>query len=628
MDAETRRVLADYQREISRLSAKVDSLQRGQRTPQLAHSSLEEGQTIEARDETGATRQLIGWLPDGTVGMVTEGGDPVSAPTEPTVTPSLGGLRVTWDGLLDGDTAIPGDFDHMAVHVSTTSGFTPSAATYVGGIRRAGDGGMLPVVPLPYVPHYVVLVPVTTGGVQGTPSAEATATPLQTSGIDLEADSVEAVHIQAGAVEADKLEAILVLASTIIAGIPGAARVELDEDGLRGYNELNELVFAIDASGNAVFSGNITGSEISGSRMTIGSSGNTGVIEDVSGTVRLLVDSSDGPRAEMRASATQSVFAVWADPDTPEMPTGGVLAQDDKVVFYAHSVEGDPTSPWTEQTAFPGEARTRWSSGDGSEVQVRALPDYASILLSAPPATDPDDAQSAGFLFAQRYSANDIAAVSMQGPVWEDDTGPEHNLRAMIFVEGARPERAYTRVVYAAKRHRVQGESLGSVYDETSDGVLELVDTHSILAPRHAPVRTDMVTQPTASGDGNFQDFTSGQMPDFTFTTGWSGRTRVTITMCGINNSTNASTISLGFRLSGAGTVPASLTRAAMVRSTGAGSATNAGRKQTETVYLDLAGNSTYTLTPVWRISGSTAWSADQKFDLNYQNSVVVEPLM
>src|SRR5690606_9657060 len=145
--------------------------------------------------------------------------------TVPVVTPSLGGLRVTWDGALDGELALPGDFDHMAVHVSTASGFTPSAATYVGSIRRAGDGGMLPVVPLPYQAHYVVLVPVTTGGVTGTPSAEASATPLRVDAPDLTAGSVQAAHIAAGAITADKLEALLVLATTILAGIPGGARV-------------------------------------------------------------------------------------------------------------------------------------------------------------------------------------------------------------------------------------------------------------------------------------------------------------------------------------------------------------------------------------------------------------------
>ncbi|WP_412759533.1 hypothetical protein, partial [Nocardiopsis tropica] len=288
------RELRDAVRRLERLivdqGQEIRALKTARRTPQLGHSSIDSG-ALEVRSPESGQRMRIGII-DGRVGQTTEGGDPVSAPTAPQVTPSLGGVRVTWGGALADGVSIPVDFDHMAVHVSTEPGFTPSAATYVGSIRRAGEGGMLPVVPLPYVPHYVRLVPVTTGGVQGDPSAEVSATPLQTSGIDLEADSIEAVHIKAGAVEADKLEAVLALVTTIIAGIPGAARVEMDQDGLRGYDSENALIFAVDSSGNAVFSGDIVASEITGSRFSLAStSGATGVMQETADMVLTRVTS-------------------------------------------------------------------------------------------------------------------------------------------------------------------------------------------------------------------------------------------------------------------------------------------------------------------------------------------------
>lgn len=649
MDAQTQQVLADFSQEIRRLRSQVDTLQRAARTPQLAHSSLEEGQAIETRSEDGTTRQLIGWLPDGTVGMITEGGDPVSAPTAPTVTPSLGGLRVTWDGALSGELALPGDFDHMAVHVSTTSGFTPSAATYVGSIRRAGEGGMLPVVPLPYVEHYVRLVPVTTGGVQGVPSAEVAATPLQTSGVDLQADSIEAVHIKAGAVEASKLEAMLVLASTIIAGIPGAARAEMDQDGLRGYSEANELIFAIDSSGNAVFSGDITASEITGSRFLMGQGDTTGAIEEASNGVQAYVRSGTMQAAlgaiNNANGNAQANFAAASDAGNPSTPLASFAAFPASVVFgldsSAISADGLPSvrgrasstsadlTLWSQmgnadqpyQTLYAQAGRTggQWTSATGSQVHIRALADYSSILLTASAATDPADAQSPGYIFTQRYG-DDIAAVSMQSPVWGEGSGTERGLRSMLHAEGARPDRAYTRMAHSAARHLFQGQYRETTSDiDTADGVVEVASTHSILATRHAPLRSDMASNPSFSTTGAFVSFTSAQMPPISFKTGWSGRVRITITAAGSNSATSGSQIDLGFSLSGGSTVPAARARSWI----GTASVVQHGSR---VVHLNLVGNADYVLTPAWRITSGSSSTAS--YVLSFENSIVVEPLM
>ncbi|WP_435110154.1 hypothetical protein [Nocardiopsis synnemataformans] len=623
LNPQTRAVVNALVREMASQRREIASLKRSQRAPQLAHSSLEEGQALEVRDENGNIRRRWGWI-DGAVGEVTEGGDPVSAPSAPSVTPSLGGLRVTWDGTLSGDVAIPVDFDHMAVHVSTSAGFTPSAATYQGGIRRAGEGGMLPVLPLPYVGHYVVLVPVTTGGVQGVPSSEVAATPLQVDGPDLTAGSVTAATIAAGAVEADKLEAVLALASTIIAGIPGAARVEMDQDGLRGYNTANELVFAVDATGNAVFSGDIVASQISGSRMTIGTAPSAhGEIQEDAGVVQARVTSASGTRAQLSASSGQAEVTAWADPSTAGTPVGGMVALAAQVALSLQSASGDATQPWTEQNVFPGEARTRWSSGDGSEVLIRALPDHASILMTAPPAVDPDDAQGSGHIFAQRYG-DDIAAISVQSPVWGSGTGPERGLRSMLHLEGARPDRAHTRVGYSGARHLFQQQyNMDTEVWDTADGVVELADTHSILAPRHEPVRSDLVANPSFETTGSYIDFTAGEFPPIDFKTGWSGKARITITAAGYNNATDTATLRLGFRLSGGSTVPADPRRVWQAESPGTGSVNL--RHYSRTIYLNLVGNADYTLTPVWRIAPGSAVTAF--FHTSFENSIVVEPL-
>ena len=635
MDPQTRQAMQEFAQEVRSLHSKVDTLGRAARTPQLANSSLEEGQTIEARDETGALRGRWGWV-DGAVGLVTEGGDPVSAPTAPQVTPSLGGLRVTWDGLLSGDPAIPVDFDHMAVHVSTTSGFSPSAATYVGTIRRAGAGGMLPVVPLPYVPHYVILIPVTTGGVQGDPSAEVAATPLQTSGIDLQADSVEAVHIQAGAVEADKLEAVLALVTTIIAGIPGAARVEMDQDGLRGYSTDNELIFAIDSSGNAVFSGDIVASEISGSRFTMGTApGPIGVIEADSTTVGQRVQSGSR-RAQLGATTTQANFLAATDATDPTAPMAGFAALDSSVQFVldssaapdsglpsitglatasssqliAWASRSSTSAPYCLTAVYPGQATTVWSS-PGGQVRVLADEDGSYIRMSGSDAA----ADPVKWARINAIAGTDSSrALSIRSPEADGDA-----LRSTLILEGSGPSRASTRTYYYSDEHRVRAGLNGSSV-RTAPAQMRFDTNVSLNAPIHQPVRTDMVTAPSGTFSGGWNAFSNTAYPAITFTTGASGKARITITAAAGNTTTSTSTVHFGFALSDASSVPAAVGRAWSARGV-------LMQCCSRVIHLDLVANASYTLTPSWNISSGTA-GAGVNFYTTYEHSIVVEPLM
>jgi hypothetical protein len=257
--------------DIGRMLADLDArLKRVERSPRLSHAALD-NTAITVKDGTGTVRGAIGMQADGTLGLIAVDGPAPGAPSAPVVTPSIGGLRVVWDGTLADGSALPADFAHIAVHISTTSGFTPSAATFVGTITASGDGGMLPVTPLPYQEHYTVLTAVNSSGAASAPSEETAATPVQVDGPDLIAGSVTAAAIQAGAVTADKLEAILQLVTRIVAGDPDGARVELNEDGLRVYNSSDQLVIQFNsADGSAVFTGDITGSDISGSTVTGG----------------------------------------------------------------------------------------------------------------------------------------------------------------------------------------------------------------------------------------------------------------------------------------------------------------------------------------------------------------------
>lgn len=617
---------------IARMQREIDQLKRSTRTPQLPHSALGPGQFIAIVDDGGRTSGRIGYQPDGGIGLIPEPGtgDPPPTPSAPLLTPSVAGLRIVWDGRLltdsEEEAVRPSDLAHVAVEITTGD----TEWVRVGSITRAGDGGMLPVVPLAYVEHTVRLVAVTTSAVEGPPSATAAATPVQVEGPDLAAAAVIAGHISAGAVEADKLSAILALVTRIVAGDPNGARVELNPDGFRAYSAAGALTVAVDSeTGDGVFTGIITGAEIVGSRMTIGTPpGATGVITSAPGptgqdVAYMRVTAPGRERAQLAATQGQAEFTAWTDYQDAHNPAGGLTSQPDGVRLAMYSDVGEPAdAPRVVLVAAEGTAETVWASGTGAAVAVRALLGHTTLSLAPPRATDPDDAQSSGIIYGHRVSGGDIAAVSIQGPIWQTDTGPEYLRRALLFVEGARPERPYTRMLYQARRHLFGGEAAAGGYD-TSDGVVDLAPTHTIHAPRHATVRGTLQAQLISFSTGtNFFDFPAGVFPTFSFKTGWSGRVEFIVQMAGLNAASAASSIALGFRLSGHGTLAADLTRCAFVRSIGAG--VGSSQRDSALVRLTLAPNAEYTVHPCYRItSGTVAF-----FDLALDNSISVTPLI
>lgn len=73
--------------------------------------------------------------------------------------------------------ATPTGFDHVAVHVSETTGFTPDSTTFLGTLTHAGS---FPVSPLDGGTEYFVrLVGVNTSGIAGDPSTQASGTPSE-----------------------------------------------------------------------------------------------------------------------------------------------------------------------------------------------------------------------------------------------------------------------------------------------------------------------------------------------------------------------------------------------------------------------------------------------------------------
>lgn len=108
-------------------------------------------------DPSGNTRILVGTQPDGTI-TITELNAPAPAlPSTPVVVNGPSSLAVGWNGLLGGSAPLS-DFKWCEVHVSVTTGFTPSAATLQGTLNSPA-GGILNVGGLtPGTVYYVKLV--------------------------------------------------------------------------------------------------------------------------------------------------------------------------------------------------------------------------------------------------------------------------------------------------------------------------------------------------------------------------------------------------------------------------------------------------------------------------------------
>lgn len=687
MDAETRRVVAAFEKEVRRLSREVETLRRGQRTPQLSHSSIDDG-TLEFR-ETDTGQVLRIGITDGRVGLTTEGGEPSPAPSAPVVAAAPMGLMVSWDGQLsDPDLSLPVDFDHVSVHVSEASGFTPTAATFVGTIPRAG--GLYPVVPLEVdTTYYVLLVPVGTGGVEGTPSAQASGVPegvggapgpgsiteteiaddsistpklqaLAVNAAKIAANAIEAGHITAGAVEASKLAATIVLSTRIVAGDPMAARVELDEHGLRGYNTDNEVVFAVDDSGNAVFTGTISGSEISGSRFTMGSGGVTGTIEASDGMVvqRVL---SGSRQAQLFASPTSTEFSARQDTTDPSSPSAAMYTQEtqvglvidssrlpadqkpsitavafpDAAQMVLWSERNNTSAPRVAMSATSGEVSGRWVSASGALVQIRALPGWASISATPEESTTGQPAATAGYVFAFRRSPSDAPTLSLQSPL--SVSGPGAGRRSIIHVEGANTNRAHTVINHAARVHYLQGELVNDSTDTTTDGRVEFANTHSLLAPRMRPVVGSLIAVPdggttTPAGGSTYVDFTVGQWERPTFRTPTSGLVRITINMAGVCGSTPSATFRVGFRIvQGSTTVLAGATSRSAITQARASGDTNPKQMSVTLAPIALTANTDYTLVPMWAISaaGADTWTNHNvAMSAAYENSITIEPVM
>lgn len=162
------KVLAD---KIASFDKRLKNLERA---PRLANASIE-GQPLPVFDGDQVLRQTIGLQDDGTYTVVDVNGPPPPVPSAPTLESRSGALVVTWDGAFAAGTTPPADWDHVEVHVSTTSGYTPTDATQVATFNTLKGGSV--TLALDPVAQYVVLQAVNTSRIESAPTVEVSGTP-------------------------------------------------------------------------------------------------------------------------------------------------------------------------------------------------------------------------------------------------------------------------------------------------------------------------------------------------------------------------------------------------------------------------------------------------------------------
>lgn len=204
---------------------------------------------------------------------------PPVAPSTPAVVTQFRGIQVTWNGLDNLGNAMAGDFDHLDLHVSTTSGFTPTTGTKVDSIRTRG--GVFSVQGLTYgTTYFAKLVAYDTTGNASAASAQASATPQTLVSPDvpglfitnamiaaLAVDDAKIATVSAGKITVGTLVADITLSARIKTANTGA-RVEMNSGGLQGYSA-SANVFNLDTAGGLYMSGQLDAGSITGGTIDI-----------------------------------------------------------------------------------------------------------------------------------------------------------------------------------------------------------------------------------------------------------------------------------------------------------------------------------------------------------------------
>lgn len=185
---------------IQRLAQRLNNVEAQllgfSRSPQLAHSSIEDG-ALQEYDGEGRLVSIVGKQYDGTHGAVVVSGPVPPTPTAPVLTGGLG-LTGGWDGVFVDEAGVPDitipsplDYTRTELHLSQTKGFRADTADTLAGTLESPRGGSLSMLVEPGT-WYAVLVARAASGKRSAQSAETSAVVEPPVGSDIDVDALRA----------------------------------------------------------------------------------------------------------------------------------------------------------------------------------------------------------------------------------------------------------------------------------------------------------------------------------------------------------------------------------------------------------------------------------------------------
>ncbi|MFF7586761.1 hypothetical protein ACFZCK_04610 [Kitasatospora purpeofusca] len=253
----------------ARIAALEEAAREQRRSSTLAYSSIDDGALTVT--SAGKLRAVIGQQPDGTTAVNLVNGPVPAVPSKPTAAPTLGGVRVTWDGKFADGSPGPMDLVRVEVHAAPAPGTPPSPATLITTIDTPQGGTV--TVPAT-APVWVALVARTTSGRASAPSATATAGPAVVVAQEVMAGIIGDLQLAAGAVTAAKVAAGAIDDRAIAEAAVTAAKIGQDAVtlGKIAQNAVTAGAVAADAiTAREIVAGAITAAELAAGAVTTAS---------------------------------------------------------------------------------------------------------------------------------------------------------------------------------------------------------------------------------------------------------------------------------------------------------------------------------------------------------------------
>lgn len=393
---------------LGQMDGEITSLWDSLRTAQLGTSSL--SGTIPIRDSFGVLVGIVGTQPDGTTGLSTANQAPPPRPNTADLSPFPAGLGVGWNGSFP-TAARPVNFRNVECYLGTSPTFIPGPSNFVGTL---GESGVIPVAPLPYVPHYAILIatnmaepPATVGtGVRSTASdpslISAPATPLKVvadavlqgvvdelaladgavTGAKVASQAIDGTHVLPGSITSPLIAAATIQGGNIAAQTIYGGLVATDALDARTIAALAISADAMQA--NAILAGAIAAGSVTSSKLE----------SDLVLASRLIAGTLTGNRVEMHPTLGLQAF------------TGGGTSRS----FWLNSSTGAATMVGQIATAFSG-SRIELNPGGNAPDSMRFWQGSAYAEIFA----DPAGTGAGVFMAGSGATKGKIGAYSNEG---------------------------------------------------------------------------------------------------------------------------------------------------------------------------------------------------------------------